>query len=586
MHGFNVTKISGTEQSPVDVVFMHGLTGKREKTWSGKLQVASKEGDVRTTQEDVCWPKRLPPDKARVWLAGYPAPLFEALHRGKIEQAFEEEGEDALRELERQGLGTKPLIVVAHSLGGLLVKAILVASHWKKLDKRSQPNRSIADATAAVFFLATPHAGSDRVRVRHMMRLLIKLAVAALVLVAGYLLRPLLTGLDSTPILTIGSYEITVYELLFRWLPAVSAVGLVYLLRPSRHLALLDPGSNELRTLRDRFRKFVKERSANSPVKVSAYYEKFPTWPLGILVSWSSADPGLSDVAPEGVDANHVEICKPAALERLGLLERLKETIDFALAGTEHLALEEPLRIAQRATEADSEDWQLLKLVIEKRNFDAIPVDEDGGRHPRREAEEQLREWVRKQGPESAFHPETWQLRLARTSTWSVDRFIWQVVTEFEIETALRSLRENAEGEFQKWPPKQSKWPGLIPFYRPLRTLEAARTGERRDEPVRGQRIEGAALDKLVADAYERLETAHDQNDRRADVDGATRWLLLRMACLGRATAAVLSFVGYPDQPRGAEPESARLERKGKRQQFDAALKLFEQELRKPLQQP
>jgi hypothetical protein len=59
--------------------------------------------------------------------------------------------------LEIRNLGKRPLIFITHSLGGLLVKAMLrTAQTFNQADSK----RSIVEQTKGIIFLATPHTGS------------------------------------------------------------------------------------------------------------------------------------------------------------------------------------------------------------------------------------------------------------------------------------------------------------------------------------------------------------------------------------------------------------------------------------------
>jgi pimeloyl-ACP methyl ester carboxylesterase len=93
------------------IVFVHGWNGGIERTWqSGK----------------VLWPKDfLPKDftTARVLAFGYQSPSIDKARLGSVNQV----ADDLLRSLVRKRTGhalSRPIIWVAHSLGGLVVKSV------------------------------------------------------------------------------------------------------------------------------------------------------------------------------------------------------------------------------------------------------------------------------------------------------------------------------------------------------------------------------------------------------------------------------------------------------------------------------
>jgi hypothetical protein len=99
----------------VDIVFVHGLTGDRERTWTSPVN-------------GVCWPRDLLPaflPDARVLTFGYDAYVMQK-HGQMAQIDISHHGNDLLNALanERQqyALATRPIIFVAHSLGGLLCK--------------------------------------------------------------------------------------------------------------------------------------------------------------------------------------------------------------------------------------------------------------------------------------------------------------------------------------------------------------------------------------------------------------------------------------------------------------------------------
>ncbi|KAK7514089.1 uncharacterized protein IWZ02DRAFT_493226 [Phyllosticta citriasiana] len=141
----------------VDIIFVHGLGGDRVNTWSSK-----------PTDEDpdpVFWPKDLLPDvckTARILSFGYDADYARSWLGKEIplETSLDEFCTSLLQSLaglrNRTRTSGRPLLFVAHSLGGLVVANALFRQHGS--DAASQ---NIAEATKGVAFLGTPFKGSD-----------------------------------------------------------------------------------------------------------------------------------------------------------------------------------------------------------------------------------------------------------------------------------------------------------------------------------------------------------------------------------------------------------------------------------------
>lgn len=133
----------------VDIVFIHGLTGDRERTWTHPTN-------------GICWPRDILPQSlpgARILTFGYDAYVVRARdHVASIDIAHH--ANDFLNCLANERMDSKsakrPLIIVAHSLGGLLCKDAL---------RLAQTNAeahlgAIFEQVRGIIFIATPHGGS------------------------------------------------------------------------------------------------------------------------------------------------------------------------------------------------------------------------------------------------------------------------------------------------------------------------------------------------------------------------------------------------------------------------------------------
>ncbi|KAI8966751.1 TPR-like protein [Daldinia sp. FL1419] len=106
-------------------------------------------------QHGVFWPrdylvKDLP--KARVWTYGYNADVIGEIFRANNKNSISQHGQDLRVRIERDITGSghsEPIIFVAHSLGGIIVKYAM----WKSRISSSQ--------TKLIIFLGTPHRGSE-----------------------------------------------------------------------------------------------------------------------------------------------------------------------------------------------------------------------------------------------------------------------------------------------------------------------------------------------------------------------------------------------------------------------------------------
>ena len=163
------------EQSVIaDLVFVHGLQGHPQRTWQSSVipqehtlgrnpfkrwrdPLRDKEG------AGVFWPADLIPQdfpRLRVLTYGYDSKVTGYYASSKSKNGIFDHGNSLLNALkrERTNLSNRPIIFVAHSLGGLVVKQALVEAR-KRIS--SSHVHIIYTSARAVIFFGTPHRGSD-----------------------------------------------------------------------------------------------------------------------------------------------------------------------------------------------------------------------------------------------------------------------------------------------------------------------------------------------------------------------------------------------------------------------------------------
>lgn len=132
----------------IDICFVHGLTGNRDSTWT-----ASKQS---TPWPTMLLPRKLPHARLLTW--GYDAYVVRAAVASKnrlIDHAI-----NLLIDLTNDrascGASDRPLIFVAHSLGGLVCKEAILSSRNNPESHRC----GVFEHTTGIIFMGTPHQGS------------------------------------------------------------------------------------------------------------------------------------------------------------------------------------------------------------------------------------------------------------------------------------------------------------------------------------------------------------------------------------------------------------------------------------------
>lgn len=139
-----------------DIVFVHGLGGSSRGTWS-------KNGEAR-----LFWPLEWLPlepviSDSRILTFGYDAD-FKISFRASTISTISDFAKELLWQLRfARGAGGKcldigaaPLIFVAHSMGGLVVKKAVI------LGSNDANYKDIIDSISGVVFLSTPHRGANK----------------------------------------------------------------------------------------------------------------------------------------------------------------------------------------------------------------------------------------------------------------------------------------------------------------------------------------------------------------------------------------------------------------------------------------
>ncbi|KAI3326553.1 ankyrin [Xylariaceae sp. AK1471] len=239
-----ITELYVPSSPIVDICFVHGFTGHPERTWRSRkraknLEVPNKKSTKRAklgrflsnsspgtdaiahndTVSDIpefaYWPRGIITSKtnhrvnsdllpdviphARLLTFGYDTNIRHSLEGPISQNRLSDHAGDFLFALEdcRQQNPCRPLIFIAHSLGGLLVKDTLRIS---KYYEHSEPDRSnIYESTTNIFFFGTPHVGADPRNTLH--RTLTNLTKALGFQVNKEIVQTLMPGVERTKLL-------------------------------------------------------------------------------------------------------------------------------------------------------------------------------------------------------------------------------------------------------------------------------------------------------------------------------------------------------------------------------------------------
>ncbi|KAE8446926.1 hypothetical protein EG329_011557 [Mollisiaceae sp. DMI_Dod_QoI] len=176
-----ITVLSGGVEPVADLVFVHGIQGHPEKTWTysenqiepnrsghrvvrmfSRKKQSQEEGSNETSH--LFWPKDLLAKdfpNSRVLTYGYDSQVSKFFKGPANQSGILAHGESLMRALEvqRRGCRQRPIIFLVHSLGGIILKQALFRS--KNAMEEDQDLRDIYQSTYSIIFFGTPHRGSS-----------------------------------------------------------------------------------------------------------------------------------------------------------------------------------------------------------------------------------------------------------------------------------------------------------------------------------------------------------------------------------------------------------------------------------------
>jgi protein SERAC1 len=232
----------------VDICFVHGLMGNRDSTWTapGRSEPWTK----------TLLPPMLP--TARILSYGYDAYVVRTSVAGS--NGVEQHANNFLLDLKNarsdNNASQRPIIFVAHSLGGIVCKRAILLSRNRRDDQRD-PLRFLFESTKGIIFMGTPHQGAW----------------------------------------------------MAKWanIPA-HAVGLVKSTNRSL-LEILQSSNQFLQSIQDDFWSMIRQHcQGDKPIEVTCFYEELPMPVAGLIVSRDSAT--LAGYNHYSIYANHSGMVK------------------------------------------------------------------------------------------------------------------------------------------------------------------------------------------------------------------------------------------------------------------------------------
>ncbi|KFY39182.1 hypothetical protein V495_06100 [Pseudogymnoascus sp. VKM F-4514 (FW-929)] len=253
--------VADPSNADLDIVFVHGLTGNRETTWTH-----------RATR--VFWPELLAQDinTARIMTFGYDADvvkIFGMAGRNNLRNHGTSLASDVSDR--RNGCRERPIIFIAHSLGGLVCEQALLFCG----EGGDEFLENVVRSTRGIIFMGTPHAGAD-----------------------------------------LATWGITIAKLLGKVRSTNSAI-----------LGPLQRKSDVLIAIEQQFQKFLLKPGVN--IKIYCFFEEKEVVNVGLIVSQESAT--LSQYPNQSIAANHMDMTKFSGRKDMGyqkVLSRLQNNIE------------------------------------------------------------------------------------------------------------------------------------------------------------------------------------------------------------------------------------------------------------------
>ncbi|KAK5442735.1 hypothetical protein LTS15_010942 [Exophiala xenobiotica] len=250
----------------VDICFIHGLAGNRDTTWTAK-------GQSQPWPQALLAPKL---DRARILTYGYDAYVVKksvASSNRLIDHASNLLN-DLTTDRACNNASDRPIVLVAHGLGGLVCKEAILQS-------RNNPEshlKKIFECTKGIIFMGTPHTGSW---------------------IANWAKVP------------------------------ASALGVVKSTNKSL-LKILETDDQLLESVQVGFLEMIRElRENNRRLEVTCFFEELPLPVFGKVVSKASAT--FAGYNPISIHANHSDMVKFASSEETGFKRVLGELTRWEL---------------------------------------------------------------------------------------------------------------------------------------------------------------------------------------------------------------------------------------------------------------
>lgn len=221
----------------------------------------------RAGEDGFSWPEKLGEDFPDI---GIWSLNYDAASTAWFGDAMpiEDRSKNLIEELRLRHIGERPVVFVTHSLGGIIAKQILRDC----LSLNQERWETIGKNTSGVVFLGTPNTGAD--------------------------IAKLANFINRFAVLT----------------------------KTSVALEQLEKNKSMLRDLNT----WYANAAPANEIETLVYYEAKPVPHIGLIVDESSSNPGITNVIPIRIDADHISICKPASEDDqvyLGVAEFIDQQI-------------------------------------------------------------------------------------------------------------------------------------------------------------------------------------------------------------------------------------------------------------------